>query len=89
VFHLCALSGGREAKGHHNIKKKKGGGGEPMTKKKFEAYLNGIEPPEHDHPGGGGRVSWASVNKYGTWLRRNDPIAFEVAYNELGRERSR
>ena len=54
-----------------------------MTIREVEEYLNGGECPDHDHPKNGGRVSWQSVNKYGTWLRRNDPIAFEVAYEEV------
>jgi len=55
-----------------------------MSKKQFEEYLNDMECPDHDHPGRGGRVSWDAIDnhKYGTWLRRHDPIAFEVAYNE-------
>lgn len=57
-----------------------------MTKREFENTLNDMGCPEHDHPENGGRVSWKSVNSYGTWLRRNDPIAFEVAYQEEGRE---
>lgn len=53
-----------------------------MTKKQFEEILNEYGPPDHDHPKNKRRVPWSSVNKYGTWLRRNDPIAFEVGYRE-------
>jgi hypothetical protein len=54
-----------------------------MNKAELEAYLNKTGTPEHDHPENGGRVSWKMVDRYGTWLRRNDPIAFTVAYNDL------
>jgi hypothetical protein len=57
-----------------------------MTKKELEQYLNEIGCPDHDHPENGGRVSWTMVNRYGTWLRRNDPIAFEVCYWEHKQE---
>jgi hypothetical protein len=57
-----------------------------MTKKEYEKELNEIVPPDHDHPKNKGRVPWSMVGKYGTWLRKNDPIMFEVGYNE--RERS-
>jgi hypothetical protein len=49
------------------------------TKKRYEKYLNQIECPEHDSKSNGGRCN---SSKYGTWLRRNDPIAFEVGYSE-------
>lgn len=54
-------------------------------KRSYERYLNTMEPPEHDHPANGGRVPWGMVDNYGTWLRRNDPIAFEVGYGEWRR----
>ena len=57
-----------------------------MTKKEYERDLNEIGPPDHDHPKNGGRVPWSMVDKYGTWLRKHDPIMFEVGLNE--RERS-
>ena len=56
-----------------------------MTKKEYELDLNEIGPPNHDHPENGGRVPWHMVDKYGTWLRKNDPIQFEVGYNERER----
>jgi hypothetical protein len=52
------------------------------TKKAYEDYCNEIECPELDHPKNNGRVSWLMVNKYGTWLRKNDPVEFEIGYNE-------
>jgi hypothetical protein len=45
--------------------------------------LNGLGTPSSDHPDNGGRVSRKMIEKYGTWLRKNDPIAFEVGYNEF------
>ena len=58
-----------------------------MSKADVEDYINEIGIPDHDHPGFGGRVSWAWIRShgeysYGTWLRKHDPIAFEIAYNE-------
>ena len=49
----------------------------------FEVYLNDLGCPDHDHPEtGDGRVPYSHVEIYGTWLRQNDPIAFNVAFNE-------
>ena len=44
--------------------------------------LNEIEVPDHDHPENDGRVPWAWINEYGEWLFQNDPIAFQVYFNE-------
>jgi antirestriction protein len=63
---------GKYAKGGR-IKKNKGD---------YEKYLNELGTPRTDHPDHGGRVSRSMVNKYGTWLRKNDPTAFDVGYNE-------
>jgi hypothetical protein len=54
-----------------------------LTLKMIEESLNEIGPPEHDHPENGGRVSWKMVNKYGAWLRRNDPTAFHCVKDDL------
>ena len=51
-----------------------------MNRQQFEKYLNGIEVPEEERKSNGGRVPDSA--KFGSWLRRNDPIAFEVALNE-------
>jgi len=56
-----------------------------MTSERAEEILNEIGTPEHDHPDHGGRVSYSMVQRYGTWLRRHDPIAFEVAKQDLER----
>jgi hypothetical protein len=52
------------------------------TKKEYEDFLNGTPLPEHDAPENGGRVPFFMKEKYGTWLRKNDPIQFEIGYLE-------
>lgn len=54
------------------------------TRKHFEFYLNEMSTPCMDLKSNGGRVP-DSV-QYGTWLRRNDPVAFNVGYNDYKRE---
>lgn len=51
------------------------------TKADLEDYLNGIPVPDHDKKSNGGRIP--DTCHYGSWLRRNDPIAFEVAYDDF------
>jgi len=53
------------------------------TRKEAEENLNEIGCPDHDLRCLGGRVPDRMSEKYGTWLRRNDPIAFEVYLYEL------
>jgi len=48
----------------------------------FEFFLNEVGCPHHDSPEHHGRVPYSHLDKYGTWLRINDPIAFNVGYNE-------
>ena len=48
------------------------------TKKSLELYLNEIGIPEDDKKSNGGRIS--DKSNYGSWLRKNDPIAFECEY---------
>lgn len=57
-----------------------------FTKKQAEETLNEIGCPDHDHPENDGRCSWRMVNRYGTWLRRHDPVAFNVFHQEYARE---
>ena len=52
-----------------------------ITMKKFEEYLNEDSVPEHDRKSKGGRVP--DHAPYGTWLRRNDPIAFRCGYYDF------
>lgn len=49
-------------------------------KKDYIQYLNEIGIPEDDKKSNGGRIS--DHAKYGNWIYRNDPIAFEVGYQE-------
>ena len=49
------------------------------TKKEYERYLNEMGVPKSDDVEYGGRCR---SKDYGTWLRRNDPIAFNVGYYE-------
>ena len=49
-----------------------------ITMKKFEEYLNELAVPENDRKSNGGRIPDHAL--YGTWLRRNDPIAFRCGY---------
>jgi len=51
-----------------------------MTKKEYEEDLNDMSVPISDTKSCGGRIP--DNAKYGTWLRRNDPIAFQVGYQE-------
>lgn len=53
------------------------------TKKSYEELLNELGIPEDDKWSNGGRIRG---NKYGSWLRRNDPIAFEVGYSDYKKE---
>lgn len=53
-----------------------------MTKKQYEEFLNNIGGPKEELKSYGGRMPDRMINKYGTWLRKNDPIAFEVGYGE-------
>lgn len=53
------------------------------TKQDYEKYLNAFNVPEHDKRSNGGRIP--DHAKYGTWLRKNDPIAFNVGFSEKTR----
>lgn len=52
-----------------------------MNRKEYEEYLNGFEIPDGDKKSNGGRIP--DHVPYGSWLRRNDPIAFQVGYAEI------
>ena len=47
-------------------------------------YLNEIGIPEEDKRSNGGRIP--DHSKYGAWLRKNDPIAFNVGYHDFVRD---
>lgn len=51
-----------------------------ISKKDYQDYLNEMGTPEDDKYSNGGRVPDSS--NYGDWMRKNDPIAFEVGYQE-------
>jgi hypothetical protein len=46
----------------------------------YEEELNDIGAPDDLKKSNGGRMP--DNANYGTWLRNNDPIAFNVGYNE-------
>jgi hypothetical protein len=50
------------------------------TKKQYEDHLNEFDVPHHDCKSCGGRIPDNAL--YGSWLRRNDPIAFITGYQE-------
>ena len=51
-----------------------------MTKKEYEQELNEIGIPRDDDRLYGGRCPHSA--QYGTWMRKHDPIQFEVGYRE-------
>lgn len=56
------------------------------TKKEYEEYLNHNSPAQGSDEwiiGGVIRMSFMWQNKYGTAIRKFDPIAFEVGFNEF------
>ena len=54
------------------------------SKSAFVEYLNEIGIPDDDLKSNGGRISDRA--KYGDWLRKNDPIAFNVGYSDWSRD---
>lgn len=57
-----------------------------MSKQDYQDELNELEVPADDRQSNGGRIP--DHAKLGDWMRRNDPIAFQVGYQEHERERS-
>jgi hypothetical protein len=51
------------------------------NKADFERNLNELGIPEDDKKSNGGRIS--DHAKYGTWLRRNDPIVFNLGFSDF------
>lgn len=49
------------------------------TKLNFELFLNDYGIPEHEKESLGGNIP--DHEKYGSWLRRNNPNVFENLYN--------
>lgn len=56
------------------------------TKNDYEEYLNDLGVPESDKKSNGGLIP-DRTRLYGSWLRKNDSIMFEVTYNEWKNER--
>ena len=57
------------------------------TKKAYEEFLNGLPMNEDEFiMGGKFRERYCNVGKYGTCLRKYDPVAFEVGYREWEEE---
>lgn len=56
-----------------------------MTRKQYEEYLNELGIPEDDKQSNDGRIP--DNVRYGSWLRRNDPVAFNVGYEDERRNR--
>lgn len=53
---------------------------ERPSKISYERHLNQLGIPEDDKKSKGGKIP--DYVKYGTWLRVNDPEAFEAGYQE-------
>ena len=54
------------------------------TKQAYEQWVNEVPVADSDLKSNGGRIPDSC--QYGSWLRRNDPIAFNVGYQEWARE---
>ena len=55
-----------------------------ITKQSYINYLNEIGIPKDDLKSNGGRIP--DYIGYGDWLHKNDPIAFNVGFNEFVQE---
>lgn len=56
------------------------------TRKQYEEHLNESSPKQGSDEwiiGGVIRMAYMWQNKYGTAIRKHDPIAFETGYNEF------
>lgn len=54
------------------------------TRANYEEYLN--EVMKHESPANLSVKEGTYIANPGTWMRRNDPIQFEVGYNEYCQE---
>lgn len=52
-----------------------------ITRAQLEEYLNTLDVPAEDRKSEGGRIPDAA--RFGSWLRRNDPVAFEAALSDM------
>ena len=55
------------------------------TRKEYEQWVNSVPVADSDMRSNGGRIPDRTQN-YGSWLRKNDPIAFNVGFQEWARE---
>lgn len=55
------------------------------TRREHEEWLNEVGIPDCDRKGEAGRIP-DTCEHYGRWLRRNDPVAFNVSFSERERE---
>ena len=55
------------------------------TRAEYERWVNEVGVPDDEKQSNRGRIPDRCQN-YGTWTRRNDPIAFNVGYQEWARE---
>jgi len=61
---------------------------ERYTMKDAEMEINEIGCPNAELKSEGGLVPDRMVNRYGTWMRKHDPIAFNVYYHDEKREKT-
>lgn len=54
------------------------------TRSEYERHLNDCGIPDHDRKSNGGRC--ADNAGYGSFLRKHDPVMFDVGFNEWVRE---
>ena len=62
------------------------------TKKSYEEHLNENSPQQGSDQwiiGGAIRIAHMWQNKYGTSIRKYDPIGFELGYNEWKRKQEK
>lgn len=50
------------------------------TRKEYTSWLNELGAPKDDLKSNGGRVP--DHAKYGSWVRKNDPVAFNIGFRE-------
>ena len=55
-----------------------------MNRKDYVEWLNEVGTPRDDLTSEGGRVP--DNAKYGEWVRKHDPIAFNVGFREFQQE---
>lgn len=52
------------------------------TKKDHQQWLNGIPVEMDDLRSNGGLIPDRMRDRLGDWMRKNDPVAFEVSFRE-------